>query len=75
MVTEDSKNSKFTNSGEKKSFLSRKISVHSSHHQRAVKSKKALAPQQRRINSAVTEYRAFKRKFNADQPTNKCILQ
>jgi hypothetical protein len=65
------------------SFLSRTISVHSSHRQRAVKSKMAHTAQQRsrcvlgfaKTNSVVTVRRALKREFNVDPPTNKSILK
>jgi hypothetical protein len=68
---------------QKVSFLSRTISVYSSHRQRTVKSKMALTPEQRswcvlefaKTNSVVTVQRAFKRRFNVDPPTNKCILK
>jgi hypothetical protein len=68
---------------QKISFLSRRISVHSSHRQRAVKSKMAFTPQQcgwcvlefAKTNSVVTVQRDFKRKFNVDLPTDKSILK
>jgi hypothetical protein len=68
---------------QKISFLSRRISVYSSHRQRAVKSKMALTPQQHswcvlefaKTNSVVNVQRASKRKFNVDPPTNKSILK
>jgi hypothetical protein len=68
---------------QKNSFLSRRTSVHSSHRQRAVKSKMGLTPQQRswcvfefaETNSVVTVQRAFRRKFNVDPPTDKSILK
>jgi hypothetical protein len=64
-------------------FLSRTISVHSSYRQRAVKSKMALTPQQRRwwvlefakTNRVLTVRGAFKRKFNVDPSTNNSILK
>jgi hypothetical protein len=68
---------------QKISFLSRRISVHSSHRQRTVKSKMALTPQQgswcvlefAKTNSVVTVRRAFGRKFNVDPPNDKSILK